>query len=315
MKTKSRLFLVLFLIVTLLATSVFATEETPSEEAVVTSEVTDETVADENETDETETEEKSIEAMDRYFSGDEILIDSLIDGNVFAIGKKVTLTGQIGGDLFVIAETLVIDGGSAYGSVFAVASEVTVDGQMYDLYVTSDKLTVEYDGYIYRDLKAISTEISIDGIIARNAFIEADTLNLEDDCIIQGNINYTSQAEASYPDSGIKGEKNFTQANKKVLKKEIRKTVEDILKTNKIGNDTTEDELKAIIMSYVFTGLNVKTNSTLLSSAHQNSKVPAIYLYIAIAIIIVLAVLLLLPKLNKIKKSKASVVNNKIDEQ
>lgn len=314
MKTKSRLFLILFLIVTLLATSVFATEETPSEDAVVTSEVTDETETDDT-SDETETTEESIESTDKYFTGDEILIDTLIDGNAFAIGKNVTLTGQIGGDLFVIAETLTIDGGSVYGSVFVTAAEVTINGQLYDLYVASDKLTIEYDGYIYRDLKAMSTEISINGIIGRNTFIETDTLDLQSDCIIQGNLNYTSQAEASYPESGIKGDKNFTQASKKLFKKEIRKTVENILKTNKIGNDTSEDNVRAIIMSYAFNGLNIKTNSESLNGVSKNSTVPALYFYIAVAVIIVLVVLLLLPKINKSKENKATVADNKVDEQ
>lgn len=304
-KTKTKLFLVLFIIITLISTVVFATEPTnEAGEPVVTSE----TPTDETGEGEQTISEEDIEQKDRYFAGDNIEINTLIAGNVFAIGKNVTLTGQISGDLFVIAETLTITSGtSVYGSTFAIASEVNVDGEMYELYTTCDKLTIDFYGRVYRDLSAIATEVSVNGIVDRNANLDIDKLTINKDGIFRGNLNYKAQSEAIYvdeagnesttiPDTVVVGEKNYTKRDKKILKKEIKKSVNSILKSNKINGDVSEDKIKAIITSYIFNVTNVDTNSEIVKDTTNKVLIPTMYIYLDIIVIIALILGIVLPR-------------------
>lgn len=320
-KTKTKLFLVLFILITLISTAVFATEPTnDAGEPVVTSETTD----DEN--NQQTISEEDIEQKDRYFAGDNIEINTLIAGNVFAIGKNVTLTGQISGDLFVIAETLTISSGtSIYGSTFAIASEINVDGEMYELYATCDKLTIDYYGRVYRDLSVIGTEVSINGIVDRNAYLDIDKLKLEKDCILRENLNYKAQSEAIYideegnesttiPETVVVGEKNYTQRNKKILKKEIKKSVNSILKSNKINGDVSEDKIKSIITSYIFNIANVSTNSEILKDTTNKVLIPTMYIYLDIIVIIALVLGIVLPKVIG-KKEKTEKESKKSKEE
>lgn len=310
-ETKLKLFLILFVVVTLISTAVFATEPTnDAGEPVVTSETTPETT--EGEDNEQQTEEQTIEGGDRYFAGDNVVISTLIDSNVFAVGKEVTLTGQIGGDLFVVANKLTIDVGTAvYGNVFAIASEIEINGQIYDLYGACDKLTIEYDGYIYRDLRAMATEVFINGVVGRNAFVEADKVVLNKDCIINGNLNCIAQSETIYvdaennesteiPQSIVKGEKQYTKRDKKLFNSRIEKSIDSLLKSNKINNDMSEDQIKSVIASYIFNVTGVKTNSEIKTSTSQ-VLIPEVYIYIDVAVIIALILGIVLPKVIKKK--------------
>lgn len=327
MKTKSKLFLILFVIVTLISTAVFATEVTNTNtetEPVTTSEEGVEVTSEDTTTgDNTQTDE-NVEASDKYFSGDDVEINTLIDGNVFVIAKNVKLTGQIGGDLFVIAETLTIDGGAIYGSVFVTASEITINGQMYDVYATCDKMRIEYDGYVYRDLRVMGTEVSINGVVRRNSFIETNKLILDKDCLMPGNLNYTAQSEAVYmktvqgdgeeksteetteiPAENVSGEIKFTKRNKKVFSKEnaVKSSVEKIIKNNKINNDTSEENLKSIILGNVLNNLGVKSNSELTKKVQKTMQIPALYVYIDVIVIVLLILALVLPRIMNSKKT------------
>ena len=329
-KEKSKILLILFIAIALISTAVYATDSTDLNgaqegEPVTTSETNpDETTGTTEGGESTETD-KEVEGKDRFFTGDEIVIETLIDGNVFAIGKNVKLTGQIGGDLFVVAEKLEIqEGSSVFGNVFVMASEISINAQMYDVYAACDKLEIQYDGYIYRDLKALGTEITVNGVIGRNAYIETDKLILDTDCLMPGNLNYKSLTEAVYkevsedggttnettsiPKKSVNGEVTYTKTNKKVLKKDIKNTVQDILKSNKIKNDTSEDELREIITSYIFNNIGVKSNSDIARSNSNVMTIPNIYVYIDIAVIVVLILALILPKIRK-RKGKSEKEN------
>lgn len=308
-ETKLKLFIILFVVVTLISTVVFATEPTnDAGEPVTTSETAPEGDGTQP------TEETNIEDGDRYFAGDSVEITTLIDSNAFAVGKDVTLTGQVGGDLFVIANKLTIAEGSAvYGNVFAVASEIEIDGQIYDLYGTCDKLTIEYNGYVYRDLRAMATEVFMNGVVGRNVFVEADKVVLNKDCIINGNLNCIAQSETIYIDSSnnesttipkdiVKGENQYTKRDKKLFNSKIEKSVNSILKSNKINNDMSGDKIKSIITSYVFNVTGIKTNSEVKTSTNQ-VLIPKLYIYIDIVVIIVLILGIVLPRVINKKDS------------
>lgn len=298
-ETKVKLFLILFIAVALISTAVFATEATPT---------TDETPGTTTETEGDNTQEQQIENTDRYFAGDNVEITTLIDSNVFAIGKNVTLTGQVGGDLFIIAENVTISERTAvYGNLVVLASTVTIEGQVYDVYATCDKLEIGYNGYIYRDLRAMATEININGIVGRNVFLEADKITLNKDCELKGNLDYKAQSEVVYidesnnesttiPENVIVGEKNYTPRSKKLFKSEIKKSVNSILKSNKVNGDMSEDKVKEIIISNIFNISNVNTNSEMAKASSNKVLIPVIYIYLDIIVIVALILGIVLPR-------------------
>lgn len=226
-----KILLVLVTILSLVSTFSFATDETAtdntnsaatttSEEnsASTSEETTDGTTAEEGTdgetTGDTETEEPSTN-HDLYVTGTDITVeaDETVNGNAFLFGDTVTIRGQIGGDLFVVANTLNVDGGQIYGNVFALASDtIRLDGLIYDLYAVCDNLTVAYDGLTYRDLKVTCNTASINGVIGKDVNIEArESLTIESDCFIYGNLNYSAPTEIDIADDLIEGDTNYSE--------------------------------------------------------------------------------------------------------
>ena len=230
-----KILLVLVTILSLVSTFSFATDETATdntnsaatttseENSASTSEETTDGTTDEEGTDgetagettgDTETEEPSTN-HDLYVTGTDITVeaDETVNGNAFLFGDTVTIRGQIGGDLFVVANTLNVDGGQIYGNVFALASDtIRLDGLIYDLYAVCDNLTVAYDGLTYRDLKVTCNTASINGVIGKDVNIEArESLTIESDCFIYGNLNYSAPTEIDIADSLIEGDTNYSE--------------------------------------------------------------------------------------------------------
>lgn len=224
-KKSLKILLVLVTILSLISTFSLATDTTTEDPSAVTTSTDDATVTttDEAGTDDTVVtsedgyEEESTEAStnhDVYLSGDSVTIEDseTINGNAFVFAKTVTINGQIGGDLFVIADTLNIDGGQIYGNVFTLSTNITLNGLIYDLYAICDTLTVSYDGVAYRDLKVTCDTANINGVIGKDVDITAkQSLSLEADCIIYGDLNYSASNEISIADGLVSGNVNYTK--------------------------------------------------------------------------------------------------------
>ena len=152
---------------------------------------------------------------DLYLIQDEVKITDTetVNGNAFIIADTVTINGQIGGDLFVMATTLNIDGGQIYGNVFAIAENITLNGLIYDLYGKCDTLTMSYDGVAYRDLKVSCDKASINGVVGKDINIDTKSLSLESDCLIYGNLIYSAPSEIEIAEGLVTGEVNYTKAS------------------------------------------------------------------------------------------------------
>ena len=190
---------------------------------------------------------------------------------------------------------------------------MNVNSRMYDTYLIADKFNFGYEAIVQRDLRVMASEILLDGRIYRNAFIEADKLTLSD-LLMMGDLNYTAQSEAVYlkknedgttePETTeiptgeggiIGGEVRYTQRNKKLLNKTIKKTVEEILKSNKIDNNIDEEKIKSIITSYIFNGMGIKSNTEMAKEASNSVVIPKVCVYIVAVVIVLLVLALILP--------------------
>ena len=158
--------------------------------------------------------EQSFETNYVYTSNDLFLFDTdiemsdIVDGNVFAYGSTVKITGEIYGDLFVVANTLEIaENAVIYGNIFTYATNLKLAGIASDMYAMSDSFSMEKTAIIARNFYLSSNEVSLSGTISRDAYISTNNMNFveNEEPIIEGNLNYTSENEIHIPDGIVGG--------------------------------------------------------------------------------------------------------------
>ena len=217
LKHKTKIIAIfLTLILLLSATSVFANNEISSNEQIAIS--TDESANRvENTVSDNQDNENSFKKSDVHLVGDNITIDYIIDGNLFVFADTVTIDSQIGGDAFIIAKNLVInENGYVYSNLFAITESIELKGVVCDAFALSQNFNIS-GGYVYRDLKVACETLNINGPVGRDAYVTCSKMNFNTDektnGIIYGNLNYTSNSEASIPDNCVKGTVNYTAIN------------------------------------------------------------------------------------------------------
>ena len=220
-KSKTKLFILFFLMFTLITSYCFASEPTttsllPGDNAKTVTEETD-TISEET-TDETSSEEPEILYDDLYLFDTTVTMDKLVDGNVYICAQTANITGQVNGNLYVIAENVNIDGAYIGNSIFICSTTTTFNAACNDLYFIGTNLDVSYDSYIARDSRIGGNNITFKGLNYRNMYIDANTINFgEGDSVaaIQGNLNYSSPNELTLADGMVSGEVtyNLTEIN------------------------------------------------------------------------------------------------------
>lgn len=146
---------------------------------------------------------------DLYLFDVNLDISQVVDGNVFAYGQTVNVSGEINGDLFVFASNLTIEESAIiHGNVFALASDMTVSGIAADVYAMADNFSLSEKSIIARNLYLSSNNISLEGQVSRDAYIAANTLKIaeNDEPVIEGNLTYSSTSEAQINENSIGGE-------------------------------------------------------------------------------------------------------------
>ena len=146
---------------------------------------------------------------DLYLFDVNLDISQVVDGNVFAYGQTVNVSGEINGDLFVFASNLTIEESAIiHGNVFALSSNMTVSGIVSDIYAMSDNFQLSEKSIIARNLYLSSDSVSLSGKISRDAYITTNTLKIaeEDEPIVVGNLTYSSTNEAQINENSIGGE-------------------------------------------------------------------------------------------------------------
>ena len=241
--TKTKVLLILFLIITLISTFSFAenetTDETTSNTEVTTTNDSDteNSVNSTSDTEESEstliseednegaensstsgTDSKDVHEGDLYLSGEDVTMDKLVNGNVYIMGNNVTVKGQVAGNLFILANKVTFTDAYIESSVYLCANEVSFKAVASDLYACCNTLEIPANYGTYRDLKCYSNSLTLLGIIGRNVECNVASLNLEKDgskADIYGNLKYSSTKEIHVPDGAVQGETNFTQIAKK----------------------------------------------------------------------------------------------------
>ena len=143
-----------------------------------------------------------------------VVIDKLVDGNIFAMGKTVTVNEQIqiGGDMFVIAETVILKPDCyIYGNLFVIANNLYIEGVTCDVYGVAQNINLESTGYILRNANFTGKNITIAGRVDRHLSVGAEKIELSDTALIGGDFNYSTKDAIQVPENAVTGTINFTE--------------------------------------------------------------------------------------------------------
>lgn len=157
---------------------------------------------------------------DVYQSGDDIILDESVSGNVYLFGNNVTISsGYIYGSVFVFANTITIENTFITGNIFAAGETITMNGTATDIYVAGSKFYLGEESEIYRDIRIASQKVDIKGYVSRNAYIGSDNILISDSAAIDGDLEYYSNSEANIPAGVIYGNVNFVKEEAKTYTK------------------------------------------------------------------------------------------------
>lgn len=248
-------FLLIFSIIISVSTICLATDEDISAEQPVVTSADDAVVTsiDGNTTEEGEDththDDITVEGEDTY-TAEEVYIpndhfeiasnvtideNTIIDGNAYIIAENVIIKGRIFGDLFVLANTVSIEGAYIYNNVFVCANNFTVskEGVIYQLYAACNTINIGSDGVVYRDLLATAANITINGSVGRDAFVTAsEQLNIienETGRNIYNNLKYSAKSEIQIPEEAVAGEIEYTPLVEQNVQNNIWDYVFDLL--------------------------------------------------------------------------------------
>ena len=112
--------------------------------ATVTSNEQDlETTSSSGETSAIASYENNFKKGDVYLTGNDVVVNDIIDGNLFVFANSVTINSQIGGDAFILAGTVNVgEQGYIFSNLFTCAQNVNISGVVYDLYTTAQTVSI-----------------------------------------------------------------------------------------------------------------------------------------------------------------------------
>jgi hypothetical protein len=150
---------------------------------------------------------------DLYVIGRSITIDGTVNGDIFGIGQTITINGTVNGGVTLVGETLTVNGqvasgarlagetinvNSSIGRDIAAAAETLNVGSTAEI---ADDLvfavaTAYINGHINGNVKGRGGEITITNGVGGNVDLAVDKLTITSAVNIKGDLVYTSENEA-----------------------------------------------------------------------------------------------------------------------
>ncbi len=134
---------------------------------------------------------------DAYLFGSFVTIDGTINGDLIVGGGVVTIKGKVSDDVRAAGGIVTIDGKvgknvTALGGTITFGSDANVDGDI----VTGGR-TIVHLGNIDGNALAYADEATLAGRVGGNINATAQTITVTKTAILDGNLAYTSDKEAS----------------------------------------------------------------------------------------------------------------------
>lgn len=198
-------------------------------------------------------------------TGNTIVIDAPIDGDVVCVGQTVKITGSVTGDILCAAQSITITG-DVGGSVRTISQMLTFDGGV-ERNVTSLAQTATFSenslvqgefsmwasklslsGQIFGGVYGGAEDVTVHGIVYKGMFIRADRLIIAEKAVIQGDVRYTSNQEASIAAGTVQGKVERTPLPVKA--KQIREQ-----KNTSIGSSAWFSRILWAIVVHIVVGM------------------------------------------------------------
>lgn len=156
------------------------------------------------------------EKIDRtlFIAGNQISIDTDVDGDVFCAGQKITINGAVKGDVFCAGQDIKINGPVSGGvrlagqnvevnslvegsvSVASSTFDVGINGKIgKDITIAGD--TANINGTVGRDLAFSGNRLNVNKEVGRNIKASSQNIALGSSAIVGGNLEYTSANDYS----------------------------------------------------------------------------------------------------------------------
>ena len=149
---------------------------------------------------------------DLYCAGNTVLIDAVINGDVLCMANKVTIKGSIEGDARIIAKDIIINADIG-GNATLIASNITIGkGALIANDVSLMAQTITIDGQVGRDVTMRSDTVTLSGRVGRTIESYHYTMILASTTQV-GNIDYASPNDLKIEDGAQYGAINTIESS------------------------------------------------------------------------------------------------------
>ena len=141
--------------------------------------------------------------------------DVIVKGNMFlANSDKITFTGvQVDGDVIVFASEIEIVDSEIEGNLFAAADKITILGSdLNSVYVTGETLRFDEDTEISRELRVVGQTVTFNAKSGRDAYVVGETVKFGDDAVVKGKAIVRSENKSVSEDAKI-NDLDYKKAN------------------------------------------------------------------------------------------------------
>ncbi len=148
---------------------------------------------------------------DLIAAGGTIIINGAITGDAILAGGEQTITAMINDDLRAVGGSLVVeskigDDAILAGGAILLSQNSTIGGNAW---IAGGDVTVA--ARVGQELRVAGGNVTITGHVSGDVSIVADSLQIGDGAVIEGDLNYQSPREATiHPNARIVGNVNYT---------------------------------------------------------------------------------------------------------
>ncbi len=212
-----------------------------------------------------------------YKAGETVITEGNFFGSVFYAGNTVTSNSVSKGIGFLAGNSVTINGVKDY--VISAGNNVVIDGEVIndailagntvrisgnvgrDVIIAAANVVIS--GEIDRNVKIYASEVTIKGNIKGNVDVSAEIINIDDDAIINGYVNYNSDSTMNKSEKAMVGElKTYTIDTKVDFSVTLKETIYGLI------NSYINLLIVALVMTYLLPNI-----FTTLKDRYSNLKV------------------------------------------
>ncbi len=149
---------------------------------------------------------------DLYILGGAVTVNGSIHEDLIAIGAQVKVNGDVMGDVRVGGGQVIINGNIgddllAAGAQVDIGKDAVINGT-----VVAGSMIFTMEGRIKEDLRGTIGTMYLNGLIEGDAILTIeDTIYIEPDARIDGNLKYSALFEASVPNGSVGGKVSYNK--------------------------------------------------------------------------------------------------------